>query len=470
MPIPFDLGFRGAGRPERDPRVEAVAATLWKDTLEQQGRVGFAGDDDNPRELPRRTLFSMRESMQDALDALKDDGTRLASLGLQIAFCDEAVTMPAPEVIHVPREDLWWLAAPGDLLLLSDGLTVHFTTMLHASEEKGRMQIVDEWPDRVFLREGFNEADVAARVQPFFAGVFELVLPGKQEIDLTREEFLRVAVGLVTLDTPVLFERLLDRRPALYRAAAVQMAIGRALMAPSHDVLARFAAPYFVRAEASAAHGGQSDHAAEAAAWSYAAHSIARLLQLDGVDAGATLPFAGELAGLHRRHGATALLARLDVEVLIRMGNAAAHAQQFDAAMAWLDLAIERNPFHDAAHWLRAKVRQFRNQPAEQVVDATEALARNQAWIERRSAKHNARDPRDHYGRKDDLGRIAGLRGRRADELLVRAQGLATLGRLDDAQTDLLEAQRLRPEDSEPRRLLEVLDRLRAAPAQASRG
>jgi len=454
--LPFDFPFRGAGRDKRDARTEAVAGSHWRTGLQRQSQFGYAGDDENPRELPRRTLSSMRELMQDVLDGRHDDGTLVPPHGLHIAFCDEALEVSAPEVIPVPREHLWWLAAPGDLLLLTDRITTHFTTMLHAVTPSGPMQLVDEWPDRVFLREGYNEADVAARSAPFFGGVFESVVPGRRVVEIDRDEYLRVAVGLVTYDTPRLFEALFDHDPARYRGAAAQLALGRALMAPSHDEIAHLAAPYFRRAEAQALHEGCDELARAAAAGSYVAHAIAMLGQRDGAAVQAGQPFADELLALQRRHGEAALLAALDVEVLIRLGHAAGRAQRYDQAFAWLGLAIERNPFHDAAHWMRAK-------PVEQVADATEALRRNQAWIDRRIAEHNARDPRDHAGHHDDLGRIAGLMTRRAEELTIRAGGLVQLGRLDEAEADLREAARLKPEDSRVAQLLAALPSLRDA-------
>ena len=450
MLLPFDFPFRGAGRAKRFPRIESVAGAYWRDSLERQGSFGYAGDDENPRALPKRTLASMREKMQDWLDAKRDDGTLIPPLGLLVAFCDAAIAPPGPEVIGVPREDLAWLASPGDLLLLSDGVTTHYTTMLATTHGGERLQLVDEWPERVFLRDGFNEADVAARIEPFLGGVFESVVPGRMVIDISCDEFARVAVGLVTYDTPLVLEQLHQHGLERYSEPAAQLVFGCALMAPSYDVLVFDAAPYFARAEAGAIAAGDEALALDAAAWSYAAHAIATLLQDDGAPVHAAAPFAAVLGDLHRRYGEARLLDALDVEVVIRIGNAAAHASQFDVAFAWLSKAIERNPFHDAAHWLRAKVRQYRGGADGDgiVADATEALRRNQAWIDRRIAEHNARDPRDRAGTNDDLGRISGLASRRVEELRIRAVGFMLLGRLDDAEADLAEARKMRLDDA----------------------
>lgn len=465
---PLDLPFRGAGRDKRDLRTESMAGSYWRTSLERQNQYGYAGDDENPRELPKRTLSSMREKMQDALDAQQDDGTLVPPLGLHIAFCDEALALSAPEVIRVPREDLWWLAAPGDLLLLSDRVTTHFTTMLRACTPHGPMRIIDEWPERVFLREGFNEADIAARLLPFCDGAFAEQAAGRLEVEITRDEYLRVAVGLVTYDTPLLLERLFDHRPDRYRDAASQLAFGRALMAPSHDVLACFAAPWLFRAERQACADGDDALALQAAAVSYAAHCIAGYGQHAGAAVQAAAPFLSEAEALERRYGRARLHGAIDVETLIRMGNAAAWGQQFDVAHLWLSAAIERDPFHDAAHWLRAKVHQKCRNAQGMVDDASEALRRNQAWIDRRRIEHEARDPRDVHGKQDDIGRIGGLLTRRAEELRLRAVGLVVLGRLDEARADLLEAQEVRPDDAETARLIEALSKLQVDGARSA--
>jgi len=459
---PLDFPFRGAGRDKRELRTESVAGSYWRTSLERQNQFGYAGDDENPRELPRRTLSSMREKMQDALDAQQGDGTVVPPQGLHIAFCDEALDLTAPEVIRVPREDLWWLAAPGDLLLLSDRVTTHFTTMLRVCTPSGPMRIIDEWPERVFLRPGLNEADIDAQMLPFMGGVFEQQAPGRLEVEITRDEYLRVAVGLVTYDTPLLLDRLFAHRPGHYGSAASQLAFGRALMAPAHDVLASFAAPWLLRAERQAAKSGDDALALQAAADSFVAHNVAADAQCAGAAVQAPAPFLREAEALELRHGRTKLHEAVDVEALIRMGNAAAWGQRFDTAKAWLDAAIARDPFHDAAHCLRAKVHQARRDAQGMVDDATEALRRNRAWIDRRMAEYHARDPRDFHGKQDDLGRIGGLETRRAEELRLRATGLLLLGRPDEARADLLEAQKLRPDDPQTSALIEALAKLQA--------
>jgi hypothetical protein len=450
MPIPFDLGFTGAHRPVRDPRVERLGANSWKQALDEQGRFSYAGDDENPRALPYRTLWSMREKMQDNLSALRDDGTTLHPQAMFFAFCHDRVEMPDEWVIAVPRDDLWWLTAPGDLLLLSDGVTDHFATALNASAQTGRMQIVDEWPQRSFLRDGHNEEEVSARIEPFFAGVFESVLPGKQVIDIARDEFLRVAVGLVSIDTPALIERYLDHRPELREDAAGLFRFGCQLMSAHRDEVVRFAAPYFVRAERYAQAGGDAVLAARAATWSYAAHSIGALVQAWTGHPFAVWPFQAALQDLGERYGEARLLDTLDVEVLCRLGNAALNHGQPERAFGYLDLAVARDPFHDAAYGMRARARMQRNEPQAQVDDASEALARNAAYIELRRAEIAALDPRDRHGRIDIERRIGGLQQRRAEELATRAHGLRALGHIEQAQADEAEARELEAREPVP--------------------
>ena len=64
------------------------------------------------------------------------------------------------DAIPVPREDLWWLAAPNDLLLVSDRITHHYTTVERVSTASERIYLLDDLPDRIFLKEGLNSAGV----------------------------------------------------------------------------------------------------------------------------------------------------------------------------------------------------------------------------------------------------------------------------------------------------------------------
>lgn len=457
------------GRPRRDPRVEEVAdSTRWWALLLTQNVFGYAGDDPNPRPLPTRTLYTMKKQMSDYLQAGVEQRARSDEPGrkpwawdaLQLAFCSSRVKMRLDEVIPVPREDLWWLAAPGDLVLLSDRVTHHYTTVDHVGREADRIFFIDEWPDRIFLRAGLNAAGVEAQVFDYMAGVFEGVAPqfsGKKHVSISRDEFLRVIVGLVTLDTPALFERYLVHRPEAKSNFSLRYAFGAALMDVEMDRLAKFAVPHFKAAWRAAMADPRAGEADEAATRLYQALVIARFSQQYEGDALVAKPFVDELRHLLLKQAEDSLLARLSVEQLARIGNAAGHAQEFQAALGYLDRAVARDSTHEGARHLRAMVRSRTGDWPGVVDDITAALAANAMRIGAREAQRDARDPRDRYGLDDDKNRLAGLRSRRLEELGLLFSACGQIQQWPRAREAAEEAVTLAPDRPEGHRLLGVL-------------
>lgn len=457
-----------AGRPRRDPRVEDFAANgRWWNLL-LMNTFGYAGDDPDPRPLPYRTLYTIKQQMSDYLQAgatqrAQSDKAKKrpwAWDAFQLAFCSSRVKMPLDEVIPVPREDLWWMAAPDDLVLLSDRVTHHYTTVDQVAREADRIFFIDEWPDRIFLKAGLNAAGVEAQVDDYMAGVFERVGPqfsGKKHVSITRDEFLRVIVGLVTLDTPALFERYLAYRPEAKASFAARYAFGAALMDVEMDRLAKFAVPHFKAACRIGAADPRAGDADEAVARLYQALVIARFVQQYGGDPLASKPFADELGSLFAHQAEENLLDRLSVEQIARIGNAAGHAQEFQAALGYLDRAVARGPAHEGARHLRAMARSRTGDWPSVLEDITAALAANAERISVREAARDARDPRDRHGLDDDNNRLAGLRSRRLEELGLRFIACGQLQQWPQARAAAEEAVALAPDRPEGHRLLGAL-------------
>jgi hypothetical protein len=455
-----------AGRPLRDFRIEAAANNGRFFSLLSSNVFGYAGDDPNPRALPNRTLYTIKKKMSDYLQAgvIKqarsdaDDKPPWAWDAFNLAFCSDRVKMPLDEVIPVPREDLWWLVAPNDLVLLSDRVTHHYTTVDHIARENDRIYFIDEWPDRIFLKAGLNSADVAARVDPYLAGILDNAgLKDKKQVSITRAEFLRVIVGVVTLDTPALMARYLAYRPEAKEKFAVRFSFGAALMDVESDRLAKFAVPHFKAAWRLAAAQPQCGDAELAAARLYQALAITEFVQLYTDEPLAAKPFADELKSLLAQLSEQALLDRLEIEEIARIGNAAGHAQQFDAALRYLDHAVARGPAHEGARHLRAMARSQVGDWHAVVEDLDAALAANAERTRAREAERDARDPRDRHGLDDDAARLGGLRGRRCEELELLFNACVNLQDFARARVVAAEVVALEPERASGHRMLGAL-------------
>jgi tetratricopeptide (TPR) repeat protein len=452
-----DEGNTG-GRPARDPRVQEYATRGLRTLLLSQNAFGYAGDDENPRPLPKRTLGSFKRQSSDYFQGGSLPGDVRAPQALHLAFCSDKVKVPAEDAIAVPREDLWWLAAPNDLVLISDRVTHHYTTVHRVSQDGGKIYFLDDWPDRIFLKEGLNSAGVRAEIIPYFAGIFDEIMPGRQEVGITRDEYLKVIVGLITQDTPALLERYMEQRPQARASYAINLSSGLTLLDVAQDNVARFAVPYLERALAIAREQSQSENETRAAGALYVALLVSARRARQQGEALAEKPFEEWRLDLVSRYGEQQLLDSLGIEQLCRLGNAAGWGQDFDNAATYLDLAVSREPGHEGARWLRAKVRLRREDGAGALEDATEAIAANRRRTQEREAERDARDPRDRWGRIDDDGRMAGLRRRRGDEHADRATALLHLGRVEEARADAQQAIDCTPDEAAGYRLLAAIE------------
>jgi tetratricopeptide (TPR) repeat protein len=463
-----DEGNTG-GRPPRDPRVQEYSGIALRGQLFKQDLFGYAGDDPNPRPLPTRTLGSFKRQFSDYFQADPETARLRAPHALCFAFCSDKVKLPPQDAIAVPREDLWWLAAPNDLMLLSDRITHHYTTVHRVWPEGEKIFFLDDWPERIFLKEGLNSAGVSAEIVPYFAGIFDAMLPGRKEVGITRDEYLRVAVGLITQDTPALLDRYLDHRPQARSDYALNLSCGLSLLDVSQDNVARFAVPWLERALAIAREQGSAQNERQAAGALYVALLVSSRRARQCGDALAGKPFEDCQRELVSRYGEKEILTGLDIEQLCRLGNAAGWGQDFDSATTYLDLALAREPGHEGARWLRAKVRLRREDAAGTLEDATEAIAANSRRTREREAERDARDPRDRWGRLDDEGRLAGLRRRRGDEHGNRANALIRLGRTQEARADAEQAIALAPDVSTGHFMLALIEK-EAGNLPAARG
>ncbi|HEX5748849.1 MAG TPA: hypothetical protein VFZ09_21595 [Archangium sp.] len=418
---------RRAGRPRRDPRIEQLAGTILAFEALSQGLMDYAGDTQNPRPVRPRSLYDLKKWIADYFP-YANYRVAFPDTTLYFAFCSNKVKLPLDQAVPVPREDLWWLAAPNDMLLVSDRLTHHYTSVWYVDDDAGRIHLLDPWPDRIFLKKGLNAAGVEARVESVTSDARH------KRISITREEFLRVTVGLLTRDTPELLENYLAAHSDARERFEVRLAFGLALMDAEQYVLARFAAVHLEAALRLAEAAGEAERAQDAAARLHVALVSAIHHQRWSKDDLAPRPFQDALRHLTARYGEDRLLAGAWLRELCGLGNAAGLSGAHDEALRFLEAAVSRFPDEEEPYRLRAKVRMSLGDHEGALDDATRALALNAAGIRALEARRDSWHPDDRFSREDDQARIGGLRNRRFDELDMRAAALIALRRLVDAR------------------------------------
>ena len=150
--------------------------------------VRHASTEDNPRPLPVISLYDFKRR---SLATYINSPGPIPETVPYAFYADKYHSLPEKAVV-LPAEHIWWLAAPQDGLLLSDRITHHYTGVAQVDREGERIYFRDGWPEDFFLFEGRNTIGAAARLE--------------NGLSISKAEFLKAVVGLVTIDTPTLIE------------------------------------------------------------------------------------------------------------------------------------------------------------------------------------------------------------------------------------------------------------------------
>ena len=394
-------------RPPRDPRLEPYLQNraTWDILLTLAGRP-YAGDHPDPRPVPRTTLHDFKQRAA----AVAPPGSSAVPDALYWAFYADRYSVAREEAITVPSEHLWWLATAQDDVLLSDRVTHHYTTIAAVDREGERVSFHDAWPESFFLLPGRNTLGIAARLDP--------------GLSVSKPDFLRAAVGLVTWDTTRLVPHYFAAFPEQRENADVLLRFGLAVLDAEADHLTALAAPLCVEAARVAADPALRELAARqafiaATCGAYYAAPRRDQRMLDAMQA--------VLRIVVPAHGRETLESGASAAELTRLGNAAGHAGDLAVARKFCDRAIATESFEDA-YSLRAGFRLRGGDAQGAAADAARAIELNDERLARFQAERAALDPRSTWEIewKDRL--IGGHRGRRQSELATLREAIAGIG------------------------------------------
>jgi hypothetical protein len=431
-----------SGRPPRDPRIEDIVRNvlIQRDLFCQNAR--YAGDDENPRPLPKLSLADWKRYTEFLWQNSRREGFQAVPSALYFAFYNDRFAGEEGATVSMPRAHLWWLVAPGDSVLLSDGIVHHYTMVSSVDRATKRIAFADPWEDRLFLKQDLNMAGVAA-----------IPVEGMRGLTITGEEFERVVVGLETIDTPKLLESYLDQFPAQRRNSRLLLEFALAILDAEREDLTPTAAAYADQALFAAllapAHERES-----IAAILYLALNVALHKARASAEPLAAKPFADRLYRLLLDYTEPALQEHLSIEQLCRMANAAGWAQDFDRATQLFQLAIERQPNHVQARHLRASAFFHRKEFSAAIDDALVALEANAREIAELQHERDALDPRGAVPITMADQKLAGRRRLRSDIYAVLTASCGGAGRWKETESFALEWHSLRPDDASPLAIL----------------
>jgi tetratricopeptide (TPR) repeat protein len=186
--------------PDRSETLERVTAS----TLEVAFNLQKTKYDRNP---PQDITFSqMVRNRRNSLRYLRAANPSIDMLQWRlIAYYLDTLDTQDYSLIPIPRDRFWCVLRPGNSLLLSDGIRHHYTTLYRINTENETLDLLDPWPEKIFLRKGFNRLEVAAQI---------IDVPDRGKlVRITRDEFERVIIGTMSEEQPEFLHNILQVVP-----------------------------------------------------------------------------------------------------------------------------------------------------------------------------------------------------------------------------------------------------------------
>ena len=311
------------------------------------------------------------------------------------------------QVMSVPSEHLWCILRPGDVVLLSDGITHHYTLIYDVDRVRNHMRILDPWPAKFFLKNGKNGLGIAAKE---VLTKSDLRPSGIIHFELSRDDLLRTLVSVSTYDDG----KLLTAYWGMYQTSANQPEVNLAAGLSYYENPSLYlfdarltsiesASLYLKKAKDLYGSHRQANSELFAASKLHAVLSLKRhLVQVEKNELSSQvseyLPLMDRLAqierrrpearravdlrlrqtedeikGLEDRYGKEAVLSNYDADDYFKVGFMS-YLEAPPRAIGLFDKAIELNNQHFEAYLLRAKVKYETNEFNGAVQDATKAL------------------------------------------------------------------------------------------------
>ena len=348
----------------------------------------YAGDRENPREVPQFTFYDYRTRYNDYLDTNIDLVNKT-----DVSFLNFYSNQFEADYRHgaiVSNEILWWLLRQGDSVLLSDGDVDHYTVIASKNHEKEQVSFMDRWPERFFLH-GKNALGITA----------------VDNLTITKEDFNQVIVGLISLDSTSLLYSIYNTFPALSTDLDYNLSAGIMVLDLKRDNLAFQAIP-FLELALKLAKQKNSELEIMAASQLYYASLVTHFDYLcHGVKT--TGELAQSLRKLEEDYESEQLLEELNDYELGRLGNISAWAQQFDAALEFLSKAIQKDSTREMPFLVRGKVYLRKTQFPESQADLNTSLTLVDKRIEELKHKLKQYDPEARDQIEYDSSLVAGM-------------------------------------------------------------
>jgi hypothetical protein len=411
-------------------------SATWNTLLTMTG-LPHAGDAERPRPMEQVNLDDFRQRLENQHGAIR----RVVHDALYLIFWNDRVRVPTEQGLRVPADHLWWVATPGDTVLLSDGVTHHYTSVGRVDRDADTISFADPWPADFFLQKHRNVLGIEA-----------------QGTVITRADFARATTGVLTWDTARLIDAYLETFPRQQDPIDQRLRAGHAIMNVGPEQLAAHAVKHFVAALRLAHQASDERRTLRAAACAWLAGSCAMAPAMASGNQQAVALLEQMVEPARRLAKPQVLLEHLVPDELCRLANAAGQTGGLPLAEAATSVAIQKDPGFEYAYWLRAIAR-VRANPGAAAEDARRALELNRHALAKLETEvaHLGRGPVDAGMTRT---RLAERRHRRVQELNTLVAACANGGDHRAARDAVLELCALTPNDVAVLHKRFVLERL----------
>jgi hypothetical protein len=316
-----------AQRPATSPAVEELTERFIRDNAAAQGRTLYGGTAGRPR--PKVSAIDIKRSW--AKFVLPDAEWRDLAV-MFFTIHDRKLRSTDSEVLNLPFDTYWCLAAKGDIVLISDDQTDHYTRIAAIDRERQTVDLIDRWPDILL---DFGGESVTARVG---TGSVTATL-----VRFSRRDFERLFRAAIILETADFIHQLERELPRESWPPELSIAVGRSLLdAGTYKSFPALAADFIRDGVRAARKSGNESLANESVPVMFAAVTMSRSILLAKGDARAEI--AGkQLDEMAAVFGSTPMQ-RLAAADALRVGVVASSVGDWRTAMRFLAQAIEKNP------------------------------------------------------------------------------------------------------------------------------
>ncbi|QDT50505.1 hypothetical protein Pan258_45840 [Symmachiella dynata] len=313
-------------------------------------------------------------------------------------------------VIPMERSDLLKIVRRGDIVLLSFGLGMygHFTTVYDIDHSKNEVFLLDPWPK--MIRNELKAADTTCQIVPLGDS------RTKSLLRVNANDFKRLLVGTITLDSPSFVDEVIRVLPHAARKDSVKLAFAHALLDSGDRFLVQ-ALHQFEQLHSQATSEAQRKTAARMTALSQ------RLLHYRLLREGRL-----EQASQSRNRDVALHLGELNIDYGLRLGKEAGEMRDFELALSCFSHVLKKEPSHDRAYYYRAlaRVKALRVPAEKDLTEASKDLSKAITLSLEREAALRSKIQRAmlrSYGQRIlDKHRLRQIRRLRADALSVRSR------------------------------------------------